>query len=304
MKRTILLAGATGFVGSFVLEQLVQDGHTVVVLKRSTSDTWRIERWLKQITTYNSDQVELAAIFSDHQFTDVMNLVTDYGRGQDSSLAQLMRTNVDFSIALVEAAIAHQVDRYWNTDSYWNTNASLEDSITPYAYTKKVLLDRLREQYAGHSDDSGKIQIFNLRLHHVFGERDNPTKFLPNATRILMQNEVLKMTSGTQKLDFIYVKEVAALYGFLLNRAEQFTQPFEEFELGMGQQRTLKDVIEYIKSELSSTSAIEYGAIQERKNEITSAQADISKVLEAGYTYSTTVEEGLRALCTEIQSTQ
>jgi nucleoside-diphosphate-sugar epimerase len=41
-KPTVLLTGATGFLGSHLLEALIQQDYSVVILKRSTSNLWRI----------------------------------------------------------------------------------------------------------------------------------------------------------------------------------------------------------------------------------------------------------------------
>ena len=38
----ILLTGATGFLGSHLLKAMVQAGHEITILKRSSSDTTRI----------------------------------------------------------------------------------------------------------------------------------------------------------------------------------------------------------------------------------------------------------------------
>ena len=42
----ILITGGTGFVGSHLLEYLVQQGEEVILLKRSSSDTYRIQSHL------------------------------------------------------------------------------------------------------------------------------------------------------------------------------------------------------------------------------------------------------------------
>jgi nucleoside-diphosphate-sugar epimerase len=45
-QKRVLLTGATGFLGSHLLEALLKQDYKVVILKRSTSDTWRINHLL------------------------------------------------------------------------------------------------------------------------------------------------------------------------------------------------------------------------------------------------------------------
>ena len=56
---TILLTGATGFLGSHLLEALLKQDYSVVVLKRSTSNLWRIEHLAGQYKSYNLDETAL-----------------------------------------------------------------------------------------------------------------------------------------------------------------------------------------------------------------------------------------------------
>ncbi len=45
----ILLTGATGFLGSHLLAELIKKGYKVIIFKRSFSDVWRIEDHLLQV---------------------------------------------------------------------------------------------------------------------------------------------------------------------------------------------------------------------------------------------------------------
>ena len=49
MVKNILLTGATGFIGSHLLEKLLKESYNVIVLKRSFSDTWRIKHLLIKV---------------------------------------------------------------------------------------------------------------------------------------------------------------------------------------------------------------------------------------------------------------
>lgn len=53
--KTILLTGATGFLGSHLLEALLKQHYNVVILKRSTSNAWRIQHLLDQVISYDVD---------------------------------------------------------------------------------------------------------------------------------------------------------------------------------------------------------------------------------------------------------
>ena len=101
---TILLSGATGFLGSYLLKRFVQEGFDVIALKRSTSDAYRIEEILGRIIYYDVDKTEIKEIFKKHNIDRVVNTVTDYGRA-NSQISNILETNLMFSVRLLENAV-------------------------------------------------------------------------------------------------------------------------------------------------------------------------------------------------------
>lgn len=288
----IAVAGATGFIGSHTVRRLLND-HRVVILKRSSSNTSRIADLLSKATCYDLDQITPRDIFAKERPDAVINLATDYGRGVGNASDRQCFNNIVFPLELAEAAAAEQVKSYWNADSYWNTDQGLSRAINLYAYTKQVTKEILRYQL------SSRIQIINLKFFHIFGEQDNPTKFLAYAIRSLAANEPLEMTKGSQKLDFTYVKEASEMLGFLANNLDHYKKTYEEFEIGTGQTRTLRSVIELLHKSLKSKSELEFGKVSLRPNEIMEAKAKPQRLLKDGYHSVYSFEDGVQALVRE-----
>ena len=77
--KTILVTGATGFLGGHLLKYLVKRGYEVVVLKRSSSDISRIGKIIDHVTTYDVDKTPIELAFKSHRIDVVMHLATSYG---------------------------------------------------------------------------------------------------------------------------------------------------------------------------------------------------------------------------------
>ena len=82
IKKTVLLTGATGFLGSHLLSALLEEGHKVVVLKRSTSSILRIHHLMDDIVVYDVDKYVLDDIFPHECIEVVIHVATSYSREQ------------------------------------------------------------------------------------------------------------------------------------------------------------------------------------------------------------------------------
>jgi len=263
---TILISGASGFIGSFLTAKLVKEKYPVIILKRSFSNTKRIEAVLKKVKIYNIDKQKLETVFKNNQIDVVVNLAVDHGKSENTSSTNLFETNVSFPLQLIELANQYKVKYYFSIDTL------LDPQTNAYADSKSVLRTRLSKL------KNLNLKIFNLRLAYVYGENNNLYQFLPYAVKKLRTNQTLKMTSGEQEIDFLNVKDVVRAILYLLDNRNKYKKKFEEFEIGTGKTIKLKKIIKLLKEKLQSKSIIEYGAIPYRKNEQMKLVADPSSL--------------------------
>ena len=208
--KTILLTGATGFLGSHLLKKLLSGiGYKIILLKRSFSNVSRIENELKNdnVKSYDIDEIELEKIFEQEKITIIIHCATEYGR-QGVNVGDIWNTNLILPVKLLELALKFNVQGFINTDSYYNKGERLfYPYLLNYSLSKKSL--NLWLDYF-----SDKIKIINMVLEHVYGEDDSPNKFVNEMINKIAIEKVkfVNLTEGDQIRDFIYVEDVAETY--------------------------------------------------------------------------------------------
>ena len=100
--QTILLTGATGFLGSYLLKDLLLKGYKVVILKRSTSNTDRLESLLDQCVSYDVDIQPLELAFEKQRIDVVIHLACHYGRNDDP-IHEVIESNLIFGLRILDA---------------------------------------------------------------------------------------------------------------------------------------------------------------------------------------------------------
>ena len=234
MAETVLLTGATGFLGSHLCEKLVRDGYKVIILKRKKSDTWRIDSLLSKLDSYNIEETPISQIFESEEVSTVIHTATNYGRN-DEKPSVIVESNILFPLRLIEIAVEH------NTDTFLNTDTILYEYLNYYSLSKKQFINWL-------SFYTNKIRVFNLKLEHVYGEKDGTQKFISRVIdSFLCNREQIGLTEGKQIRDFIYVEDVVSAYMKILKKSTTFKKKYFEYSIGSGVPTTINEIVELIK---------------------------------------------------------
>ncbi len=284
MKNKILLTGATGFLGSHLLFTLLNHGYHVVVLKRPSSDTWRIQHLADNFVSYDIGNQPLENVFQEQHINCVIHTACHYGR-DGSSLSEILESNLIFSLNVLETAINNKVDIFINTDSL------LPRELNSYSLSKNQFVDWLKHL-------SVKIQVINLRLEHMYGPKDDPTKFIAWLVMQLKQNRPeIKLTSGMQKRDFIYVDDVVSAFLCILENAKNLTG-YNEYEVGTGESLEVKTFVESLKQVYEqfngkTSTQLNFGAVPYREGEVMFFQVKNQPLLQLGWKPLVSLRQGL-----------
>ena len=286
-KETILLTGATGFLGSYLLESFISLSFNVIILKRSTSSTIRINHLFNNVIYYNVDLLSsLDDVFVQNKIDIIVHTACSYGRS-NKSLKEIINTNLIFGINLMELGIKFKVQTFINTGSL------LPRNINSYSLSKAQLTDWLKI-------NSSKMQVINLKIEHMYGPKDDNKKFLPWLINEMQSGtENINLTSGIQKRDFIYVDDVVAAYNLIINNCEKLGN-WNEFDIGTNSFVNVKDFVIQIAKELENSHNIKiiqrlkFGVINYREGDIMIPQLNNSKLLNLGWVPKTSLKEGIK----------
>ena len=285
--KTILVTGATGFLGSHLIESLIYQGYSVVILKRSTSNLWRINDLMPLVKSYDVDLVSLDLAFMENRIDCVIHAACHYGRNGDST-ATIAETNLSFGLCILDACLKY------GTPTFVNTDTLLSKYLNNYTLSKKQFVEWLKQ----HSD---KINVINLRLEHIYGPKDDTDKFVH---WVISQFETnvpeISLTKGRQKRDFIYIDDVVAAYLLVIEKASVLNG-FNEYDVGTGTLMEVKVFLELLKDAYqnnlgNTTSKLLFGAVPYRDGEMMTVKVDNSGLVALGWKPAITVKQGLQNL--------
>lgn len=248
---TILLTGATGFLGGHLLPALLRTGHSVVIAKRQRSNCWRIEDCLKKIAVYNVEETPVEQMFEDHQVDSVVHLATMYRKIDDAqATAAMLDANIVFPAKLLEACKNRNVKSFINTGTFFEYDCSRQPvsekeekrALNYYAKTKLVF-EELLQTYQSH------MSIVTLKLFSPYGPADNE-KIVPMILDSALKNKEIWLSDGMQKLDFTYSEDIVQAYLAALRYIETLGPAYEVFNIGSGSPTSIRELVSVVEQQV------------------------------------------------------
>ena len=297
-SHRILITGASGFIGSHVISKLRED-NTLAVIMLNDEHSKRIKSSLKGIVRYNvdlSDTKGVMRVVNDFKPEVIIHLASIYAVNHKSEqIAPLINVNILGITNLLEAAVASKVKSFINTSTCFVYDRSTrkikeEDRLKPlnlYALTK-ICTEQLCDLYAANYG----LSCLTLRIFPPYGPNDNKRRLVPYVVDNCLSNGELKLTSGVQKWDFVYVGDIVEAYVLALKK--KFKR-HEIVNIGSGMATKIKDVVKLIRKYTNSKSKLLFGSIPHRGNELWYCCADLKKAKKVlGWYPKTGLASGIR----------
>jgi CDP-paratose synthetase len=232
----IVVTGGTGFIGSYLVRDLLELNHQLLVLTRQSSLIGSVAPNLSYVDSTLRDFGECFNGSVDM----VIHLASEFGRGRITRKS-VFESNFSFPKDVLEKALDAGCKYFLNTDSYYTLSPREFMYLNNYIESKIAFRD--------YVESIRNLKSVNMRLFHVYGELDAPSKFIPWITREIINSEhSVKLDSPcSQILDFVHVTDVSKAYIAVVNNIRSLAR-YTEFDVGTGSGMALKSVCEIIHS--------------------------------------------------------
>ncbi len=298
-----LVTGGAGFIGSHLVERLLNDGHEVTVIdnystgRQANLDHVRGHPGLRieeaDIIMLRPDSPLFAGVDWVFHLAALADIVPSIQMPE-----QYHRANVDGTLAVLEAAKTAQVKRfiysassscYGIPDEYPTPETSEARPQYPYAFTKYV-----GEQYVGHWNQVYGLPTVSLRLFNVYGPRSRTSGTYGAVFGVFLAQKLAGkpftiVGDGTQTRDFTFVSDVADAF---VTAAESDVSG-GVFNVGSDNTYSVNRLVELLGGETTH--------IPKRPGEPDCTFADTRRIKEGlGWSARTRFEDGVAAMIAQI----
>ena len=307
MGKKVIVTGGAGFIGSNLVEKLLNDDridHVRVIDNLSNGYYSNIEEFEgnSKFDFHNADIRDYDKMVELTKGYDVISHQAALGSVPRSIENPMLTTavNIDGTVNLLHAAVVNKIDRvllacssstYGDSPTLPKKEEVIGNPLSPYAITKFAI-----EQYAAVFNKTYGLDYIGFRYFNVFGPKQSPDNpyaaVIPIFCKAFLEGNAPTINGdGITSRDFTFVDNAvqANVLGIFTENEEAKNQIYN---MACGEQTSLNEMVEMLNAISGKDIKANYGP--ERKGDVKHSKADITKIKTLlGYNPEVYFEEGL-----------
>jgi dolichol-phosphate mannosyltransferase len=303
---TILVTGASGFIGACLARHFAASGQRVVALHspaRSSEHRWRLAEGAP--ATLENVEVDLCApdalraLVREVRPSVVINCAAYGAYSHQAEPSRVYRVNFDAVRALLDAASELEGFRAFvqaGSSSEYGSNCSAprEDAapLPDSDYSVSKVAATAYVQFAG---GRRRVPAWVLRLSSVYGPYEDASRLVPRLLTRGREGGFPQLVNPKISRDFVFIDDVCAAFQRVVDHASSLV-PGDVFNIGAGVCTTLEDIVGRVRSLFSIAEEPAWGSMADRKWDHRDWYSNPEKAKTVlGWSATTSLDAGLAA---------
>jgi UDP-glucose 4-epimerase len=265
-RRTCLVTGGAGFIGSHLVDRLIERGYrTVVIDNESTGFRENVNPEATYILGDITNTQDLRKAFV-HDIDIVFHVA-----GQASTIKSFespendLNTNLQGSLNVLKMCLQYHVPRLLYASSMTvyghptGVPVAETESCSPISYygVTKYAAERYLHITAKRTDLDFSFEVTSFRMFNVYGARQNLKDLDQGVVSIFFANilndePIIIYGDGEQLRDFIYIKDVVDAWMLAVDNSKTYGQVFN---LGMGKSHSINELTDKVLAAFGQSRA-------------------------------------------------
>ena len=303
IMKTILITGATSFIGQNLIRYLINDYKIIAVMRVNSPKINSLPNHKNlSVIQLNMDSYNtLSKILNIKNLYSFIHLSWGGTRGADRNNEQMQKENYKNSILALKAAEQLGAKIFMCAGSqaeYGQFNSVITEDTMPEpttAYGKNKLKFY---EYGMKFCSERHIKFLEPRFFSLYGIGDYQGTLIMSMLDKMLKNEPCDLTDCTQKWNFLNIKD--AVNGMKILIENEDVKP-GAYNFASNDTRALKRFLLEMKAITKSNSKLNFGAIPHNDSGKYGINPDITKLLATGWKPEVSFESEIKELINNIR---
>ena len=303
MKKAIV-TGATGFVGSCLVKDLVSRGVDVYAVVRSEESDIKALQQLHnvKIVICSLDKIlSLPALVLDRDIEVFYHFAWEGTSGRDRDNIDLQLRNVQATCNAVSVASDIGCLKFVNAGSIMEYEAIQyipKDGTLPRMGNIYSIAKQTSDFMAKTLAVSLNLNYINTIISNIYGDGEKSERLINTTIKKFLKKEKTSFTHGEQLYDFIYIKDAARAFYLVGERGK----PFTSYYIGNPKPHPLKDFIQRMRNVINKDIELSFGEVPFQGALLKYDEFDTNKLFEEfGFIQNINFEQGIEKTVKWIQ---
>ncbi len=294
----VLVTGGAGFIGSHVVDRLVEEGHNVVVVDNLSTGKRKNVNRAASLYKIDIQSWRLERVFRNERPNVVLHLAAQMNVRR--SVAEPVfdaQVNILGTMHVLQQAVQHGARKvifassggaiYGEQETFPASESHTTNPMSPYGISKLC-----GEHYLSYYHRISGIQVVSLRYANVYGPRQDPEGEAGVVSifiqKMLNGEQPVINGNGRQTRDFVFVEDVAEASLAAMGQESQGV-----FNVGTGGETSVNELFRVLVELTGSTCKEVHGPAQ--KGEQMRSAIDPAKIKQVlGWEQKVDLREGLK----------
>ncbi|MGY3408391.1 UDP-glucose 4-epimerase [Bradyrhizobium sp. GM5.1] len=289
----VLVTGASGFLGSYLVADLLEQGHEVGILVRESAP-WRLVDVIDRVTLIigSLDDIDAMRAPVGAFAPEAVAHMAWRGVGNMDRNKAIQARNIWDAAELATLLADLKVSIFVGAGSQaeygpYKRPITPEDATHPTTlYGKaKLAASSICEQIASESH----MRFAWLRIFSTYGPKDADNWLIPSFIKTVVRGERMSLTSCEQRWGFLHARDAAAAFRVALTEPRACGY----FNVGHPDGPMLSDTLTRLRDLINPSAILGFGDIPYRPDQVMVLQADTARMMQLGWEPQVKIEDGL-----------
>lgn len=291
----VFATGASGFLGSYLVADLMARGHEVAVLLRPSSSYWRLAQLNDRLHVIPGSLEHpdgLRGALGAFAPEAVVHMAWRGVAGSDRN-SPVQAVNVADTVGLAEIAAEAGARIFVGAGSqaeYGPYDRAIREDDVPRPTTLYGMAKLAAGSMAMRLCEERGLRAAWLRIFSTYGPKDADHWLIPSTIRNLRSGHHMALTACEQRWGFLHARDAASAFRLAITHEAASGV----FNVGSADAPPLRETVTRLRELVDPGAALGFGELAYRPDQVMVLAADVSRMLALGWKPEVPLDEGLR----------